>query len=136
MITLEQFVLRSPSIVLNYAKAQTRLRKMPRVQAGALPASALFGVAKPSGPSSMAVVNDIKKLVSASRLFVDEKLAKENAEKLYTRREDKDEGKNKGKGKRRRGREVEAKIGQGGTLDPLADGVLGTSLSLLLLLLC
>lgn len=70
----------------------------------------------------MAVVNDLKRLVSASRLFVDEKTAKENSQKLYSRGEDK---KAKGKGKKRRGRDAEAKIGQGGTLDPLADGVLG-----------
>ncbi len=59
----------------------------------------------------MTVVNDVKKLLTASRLFVEaEKLNKQN-----------------GKRKQKRGRfgKDVVKIGQGGTLDPLADGVLG-----------
>ncbi|KAI0807321.1 pseudouridine synthase [Fomes fomentarius] len=72
------------------------------------PISALFGVVKPSGPTSMSIVNDIKKLVAGSPVFVEEaKLAP----KVKRGR----------KGKY--GREA-VKIGQGGTLDPLADGVL------------
>ncbi|KAJ7632701.1 pseudouridylate synthase 4 [Roridomyces roridus] len=71
------------------------------------PMSALFGVAKPSGPTSMSIINDVKELVTQSKLFMD-------AEKLE---------KNKGKKLSRRGRN-EIKMGQGGTLDPLADGVL------------
>ena len=59
----------------------------------------------------MSVVNDIKKLVGSSRLFVD-------AEKL-----DNPKRKNPHKHKGKRARES-VKIGQGGTLDPLADGVL------------
>ena len=55
----------------------------------------------------MSVVNDIKKLIGSSRLFVD-------AERL---------GKGPHKRKGKRAREA-VKIGQGGTLDPLADGVL------------
>lgn len=82
---------------------------MPKVNI-TLPLSALFGVVKPSGPTSMSIVNEIKKLVVKSSLFVEEsKLAAAS---------------NKKKGKY--GREA-VKIGQGGTLDPLADGVLGTS---------
>lgn len=98
---------------------------MPKVKDQDLPVSALFGIAKPSGPSSMAVVNDLKRLVSASKLFMDEKIARENAEKLYSHGGASTKEKGRGK-KRGRGREAEAKIGQGGTLDPLADGVLGT----------
>jgi len=80
---------------------------MPKVSIPPLPLSGLFAVAKPSGPTSMAVVEDIKQLVGNSRLFVD-------ASKLENRT---------GKGSRKR-RKDSVKIGQGGTLDPLADGVL------------
>jgi len=60
----------------------------------------------------MSIVNDIQQLVARSRLFVDAgKLEKMKGKKLDRRR---------GKA----GREA-VKIGQGGTLDPLADGVLG-----------
>lgn len=83
---------------------------MPKAPSS-LPISGLFAVAKPSGPPSMTVVNDIKKLLTASRLFVEaEKLKKQIA---------------KGKQKRGRFSKDVVKIGQGGTLDPLADGVLG-----------
>lgn len=58
----------------------------------------------------MSVINDLKQLVGNSRLFVD-------ADKLETR----GKGKIPTRGKRARGI---VKIGQGGTLDPLADGVL------------
>lgn len=58
----------------------------------------------------MSVINDVKQLIANSRLFVDaEKLAKNKGNKQP---------------KKRRMREA-VKIGQGGTLDPLADGVLG-----------
>ncbi|GJE90731.1 pseudouridine synthase [Phanerochaete sordida] len=73
------------------------------------PVSALFAVAKPSGPTSMAIVNDIKKLVTRSRLFVKE--------------QDIEKAKKKGKPRGKYARDT-VKIGQGGTLDPLADGVL------------
>jgi tRNA pseudouridine55 synthase len=99
---------------------------MPKVPLPPLPLSALFAVAKPSGPTSMSIINDIKQLVVNSRLFVE-------AEKL-----EKGKGKQKGAGgKGKRGREV-VKIGQGGTLDPLADGVLGEYISELyyILVLC
>ncbi|KAH7913735.1 pseudouridine synthase [Hygrophoropsis aurantiaca] len=84
---------------------------MPKVSLPQLPLSGLFAVAKPSGPTSMSVINDIKHLVGNSRLFVD-------GEKLEER---KSKGKAFKRGKRARDT---VKIGQGGTLDPLADGVL------------
>lgn len=59
----------------------------------------------------MSVVNDIKKLVVSSRLFVE-------ADKLNQPKSGKDK-------KRGRFAKDVVKIGQGGTLDPLADGVLG-----------
>ncbi|OJT08182.1 hypothetical protein TRAPUB_915 [Trametes pubescens] len=74
------------------------------------PVSALFGVVKPSGPTSMSVVNDVKKLVASSPLFVEKSKLAEKA---------------KQSGKKSRFRRDAVKIGQGGTLDPLADGVLG-----------
>ncbi|KAH9854219.1 pseudouridylate synthase 4 [Lenzites betulinus] len=73
------------------------------------PRSALFGVVKPSGPTSMSVVNDVKRLVANSPLFVEESKLAEKA---------------KQGGKNRKARRDAVKIGQGGTLDPLADGVL------------
>ena len=103
------------------------LSKMPKVTLPSLPISSLFGMYKPSGPTSMAVINDLKRLVSASRLFIQEDIASENAEKLYRSKQEGVENK-EDKGRRRKkrgGRVLEAKMGQGGTLDPLADGVLG-----------
>jgi tRNA pseudouridine55 synthase len=85
---------------------------MPKASLPNLPVSALFGVVKPSGPTSMAVINKIKCLVSKSRLFVE-------SSKMEDHQKDKPKGKS-------RGREA-VKLGQGGTLDPLADGVLGGS---------
>ncbi|KAI9459409.1 pseudouridine synthase [Lactarius psammicola] len=70
-----------------------------------LPLSGLFGVVKPSGPTSMHVVNQLKKLVNDSRLFVHKEKLEKAAGKKRTRKDN-------------------VKIGQGGTLDPLADGVL------------
>jgi tRNA pseudouridine55 synthase len=78
---------------------------MPKSLAS-LPVSGLFGVIKPSGPTSMHIVNQLKELISNSRLFVDEKTLEVKA------------------GKKRK-RKDGVKVGQGGTLDPLADGVLG-----------
>jgi len=80
---------------------------MPKISLASLPLSGMFAVAKPSGPTSMSVVNDLKTLIVNSRLFVDQaKLGQKSPGK---------------RGKRARDA---VKIGQGGTLDPLADGVL------------
>ncbi|KAH9901377.1 pseudouridylate synthase 4 [Cubamyces lactineus] len=73
------------------------------------PVSCLFGVVKPSGPTSMSLVNDIKRLVANSPLFVEEKKLAQKGQKS---------------GKRGKYGRDAVKIGQGGTLDPLADGVL------------
>ena len=78
---------------------------MPR-SPNSLPLSGLFGIIKPSGPTSMHIVEQLKRLICNSRLFVDEDKLKKPPGK-------------------RRGRRDNVKIGQGGTLDPLADGVLG-----------
>ncbi|KAJ3517171.1 hypothetical protein NLJ89_g668 [Agrocybe chaxingu] len=84
---------------------------MPKTTLASFPVSGLFGVVKPSGPTSMSIVNDLQQLLSRSRLFVDP----EKLEKLKGKKPDKRRG--------RRGLDT-VKIGQGGTLDPLADGVL------------
>ena len=86
---------------------------MPKVPPSSLPVSALFAVIKPSGPTSMSIVNDLQRLVARSRLFVD-------AEKL-----EKTKGTKADHGRRGKHARDAIKIGQGGTLDPLADGVLG-----------
>jgi len=65
----------------------------------------------------MAIVNDIKGLVSSSRLFMPTDVAAKNSAPGPR--------KDKGKGRRKERKGLDAKIGQGGTLDPLADGVLG-----------
>ncbi|KAH9993797.1 pseudouridylate synthase 4 [Russula vinacea] len=77
---------------------------MPRAPAS-LPLSGLFGIIKPSGPTSMHVVDQLKRLICNSRLFVDEEKLKKAPSKKRTRKHN-------------------VKIGQGGTLDPLAEGVL------------
>ncbi|KAK0503444.1 pseudouridine synthase [Armillaria luteobubalina] len=82
---------------------------MPKISLPPLPVSCLFGVRKPSGPTSMSVVNDIQALVQKSKLFVEASKLEQNTGK-------------KSKGRKRFKGNV--KIGQGGTLDPLADGVL------------
>jgi tRNA U55 pseudouridine synthase TruB len=58
----------------------------------------------------MHVVDQLKRLICNSRLFVDEEKLKKPPGK-------------------KRGRRDNVKIGQGGTLDPLADGVLGQLLN-------
>lgn len=66
----------------------------------------------------MSIIEDIKQLVVQSKLFVP-------ADKLVQSKN------NSGKRGYKRGRGGGVvKIGQGGTLDPLADGVLGTYISL------
>lgn len=84
---------------------------MPKDSLLALPLSGLFAVVKPSGQTSMSVVNDIRDLINDSKLFVE-------ADKLK-RAKNMDNNRQK-----RRSNKDMVKIGQGGTLDPLADGVL------------
>ncbi|KAJ7940554.1 pseudouridylate synthase 4 [Mycena leptocephala] len=78
---------------------------MPKATLPTVPLSAFFGVVKPSGPSSMAVINDVKQLIVRSKLFVHADKIEKSKKKTNLRKSD-------------------IKIGQGGTLDPLADGVL------------
>ncbi|BGO89096.1 hypothetical protein NBRC10512_003841 [Rhodotorula toruloides] len=86
---------------------------MPK--AGNAPLSALFGLNKPTGVPSMTLLNRLQPLFSASELFRDPNNANEQDQG----------GKGWKKGKKGRGRRADkVKMGQGGTLDPLADGVL------------
>lgn len=86
---------------------------MPKAPPSSLPVSALFGVIKPSGPTSMSIINDLQRFVARSGLFVD----REKLEKIKGSKAD--------HGRRGKHAREAIKIGQGGTLDPLADGVLG-----------
>lgn len=96
---------------------------MPKDTLPPLPLSGLFAVAKPSGPTSMAVINDVKNLINTSLLFVER-------EKLAAHKEGKSENP---KRRKRKSNKDMAKIGQGGTLDPLAgQQAKGTFLSSLL----
>ncbi|SPO24576.1 related to tRNA pseudouridine synthase B [Ustilago trichophora] len=85
----------------------------------ARPLSGIFGINKPSGPTSMSLLDDLKPLFATSPLFADAdgKRPKDNNSRKR--------GKfGKGKGKWAAGVAGAPKLGQGGTLDPLADGVL------------
>ncbi|KAL1715002.1 pseudouridine synthase [Schizophyllum commune] len=82
---------------------------MPKVATNTYPVSGLFAIAKPSGPTSMSLLNDLQPLIATSKLFVSEDKIKELK-------------KNKKPSSKKYRQAV--KIGQGGTLDPLADGVL------------
>ena len=98
---------------------------MPRVLNQKLPLEGLFGLIKPSGPPSMVLLDRIKPLLYESPLFVTEEEDRKRNRDMRLR------GAKKGRGSKRRHKQNECvKVGQGGTLDPLADGVLGTTPSL------
>ncbi|EJT46425.1 pseudouridylate synthase 4 [Trichosporon asahii var. asahii CBS 2479] len=73
-----------------------------------LPLNGLFPVAKPSGPPSMRIIDALNPLLLESRLFVDPN---------QTRPKERNK-------RKKNATHMGLKIGQGGTLDPLADGVL------------
>ncbi|KZO95806.1 pseudouridine synthase [Calocera viscosa TUFC12733] len=84
---------------------------MPKAALPYLPVpGALFAIAKPSGPPCMPMLDGIKPLINQSRLFNDPAGIEVSKQAVKKRRF-----------KHRPGG---VKIGQGGTLDPLADGVL------------
>ncbi|KAJ9479502.1 tRNA pseudouridine synthase 4 [Pseudozyma hubeiensis] len=85
----------------------------------ARPLSGVFGINKPSGPTSMSLLDDLKPLFASSPLFAD---ADGNRSKDNNRKRGKFGG--KGRGKWAGGVAGAPKLGQGGTLDPLAHGVL------------
>lgn len=84
---------------------------MPKATLASLPVTAaLFAVRKPPGITSMAVISLLKPLLLTSRLFTKQKdIERVRAAKRH---------------KKKRPKDVDIKIGQGGTLDPLASGVL------------
>ncbi|SNX87233.1 related to tRNA pseudouridine synthase B [Melanopsichium pennsylvanicum] len=84
------------------------------------PLSGIFGINKPSGPTSMSLLDELKPLFATSPLFADAdgKRSQDHSRKRgkFTKR---------GKDNKFAGGVAGApKLGQGGTLDPLADGVL------------
>ena len=84
----------------------------------ARPLSGIFGINKPSGPTSMSLLDALKPLFATSPLFAD-------ADGKRPQDQSRKRGKfGKGKGKWAGGVAGAPKLGQGGTLDPLADGVL------------
>ncbi|EIW66605.1 hypothetical protein TREMEDRAFT_35014 [Tremella mesenterica DSM 1558] len=76
-----------------------------------LPLNGLFPIAKPSGPTSMKVIDAITPLLLESRLFDDPERRKHGMSTQKRKR-------------KKNTTHMGLKIGQGGTLDPLADGVL------------
>lgn len=83
----------------------------------ARPLDGIFAINKPSGPTCMSLLEDLKYLFSRSTLF---------RNKDGTQPSQSNNGGNRG-GKRKGAsgnKLIGPKIGQGGTLDPLADGVL------------
>lgn len=88
------------------------------------PLNGVFGLHKPSGPTSMSLLDELKPLFASSSLFRNA----DGSVPADLKGKGKWRGKGRGKGKGRSMDEgVPPKIGQGGTLDPLADGVLGES---------
>ena len=80
---------------------------MPKVTPPTIPLSGLMAFHKPTGPTSNSVLDSLKHLFADSPLFAEPGVMP----------------KGKGRGSAPSG----VKMGQGGTLDPLADGVLGAS---------
>ncbi|KAG8826780.1 hypothetical protein FRC19_007583 [Serendipita sp. 401] len=116
-----------------------RLLGMPKTAYPLLPLNGIFAINKPSGPTSMALITRLKPMFSASRLFASEnqlerlKTSSGTGKKAYPGPTQSGEltGKDRNKGKKRGERtnwkklsRQYVKMGSGGTLDPLANGVL------------
>ncbi|KAG8788482.1 hypothetical protein FRC16_001387 [Serendipita sp. 398] len=112
---------------------------MPKTAYPLLPLNGIFAINKPSGPTSMALITRLKPMFSASRLFASENQLEQlrtssgTGKKAYPGPTQSGEltGKDRNKGKKRGERtnwkklsRQYVKIGSGGTLDPLANGVL------------
>ena len=100
---------------------------MPKSQSIHYPLSGLFAINKPSGPTSMSILDSLKPLFSSSQLFKPYEGAPpptSNTKKVKGSKWRKNKG---GNGRSNGGYSV--KVGQGGTLDPLADGVLVVGLN-------
>lgn len=102
---------------------------MPRATVPVLPLSGIFAVNKPSGPTSMSLLTRLKPLFSSSRLFVPEaQLDTPQKKSRYPGPTPADGKKQKKKPNWKKLSKQYVKMGSGGTLDPLADGVLGSSI--------
>jgi hypothetical protein len=97
-----------------------RVIRMPKALSPLFPLEGLFGLIKPSGPASMILLDRLKPLFNESPLFVTDK---DERQRIIDAR--KNASNAKGSKSKRKRRKDAVKIGQGGTLDPLADGVLG-----------
>ena len=75
-----------------------------------LPLSGLFAIDKPANVVTMKLLNNVNELLASSELFLKPEDRQQN---FHSRRK---------RGPKRSGK---VKLGQGGTLDPLASGVLG-----------
>ena len=95
---------------------------MPKVTNPALPLQGLFGLIKPSGPTSMSLLDALKPLFLESPLFVTDDTERKAFIEARKKR-----GKPKSENRPRSSKKLNksVKVGQGGTLDPLADGILG-----------
>ena len=101
---------------------------MPKATVPALPLSGIFAVIKPSGPTSMSLLTRLKPLFSSSKLFVPEsELDKTRMGSKYPGATPTTDKKQKKKPNWKKISKRYVKLGSGGTLDPLADGVLGSS---------
>ncbi|ORY27446.1 pseudouridine synthase [Naematelia encephala] len=96
-----------PSSLTSKTSATSLVRMSGDTPMPPLPLNGLFPIAKPSGILSMRLIDQMAELFEDSRLFYDKvKIEEKQAHK-------------------RKRNKTGFKVGQGGTLDPLADGVLG-----------
>ncbi|CAD6905637.1 unnamed protein product, partial [Tilletia controversa] len=89
------------------------------------PLAGVFAIDKPSGPTSMALLEQLKPLLASSALFMNSDGSLPES-RISKKRNNRGRGRG-GKGGWNAGKKGELlppKIGQGGTLDPLASGVL------------
>ena len=84
---------------------------MPKAALTSLPTAALFAIQKPSGPTCMSLLNSLKTLLLTSRLFMTPSDISKRAAIIKSK-------------KKKKLKDFDLKVGQGGTLDPLASGVL------------
>lgn len=88
---------------------------MPKASAvSSAPLSCLFAINKPSGIVAMRLLDRLQPLFQSSSLFKDQD--GNTAQKQHEKNQ---------RGRKSKWKETRVKMGQGGTLDPLADGVLG-----------
>lgn len=94
----------------NVPKKSSLKRSLEKDQLPSFPVSGIFGIVKPSGPTSMQILDKLKPMLGKSKVFQTVQDTEGNKYQKSRRN--------------RRGANTIPKIGQGGTLDPLADGVL------------